>query len=230
MATLSVAVVGSGPAGLYTAEALLKQAAALDPPCQVAVDVIDRLPTPYGLVRYGVAPDHAKIKSITDVPAQGARDRRRPLPRQGRRRQRRHEGGAAEHYDAVVYAYGAMRRPAARHRRRGAARQLLRDRLRRLVQRPPRHRSTRSPSTPRWSWSAWATSRSTWPASSSKTADDLRPTDVPEHVLEVLDGQPGQRHPRDRPARARAGQVHHQGAARARRADRRRHRGRCRRG
>ena len=67
MATLSVAVVGSGPAGLYTAEALVKQAAALDPPCHVAVDVIDRLPTPYGLVRYGVAPDHPSIKSIAEL-------------------------------------------------------------------------------------------------------------------------------------------------------------------
>ena len=66
MADLNVAVVGSGPAGLYTAEALVKQAAALDPPCQVQVDVLDRLPTPYGLVRYGVAPDHPSIKSIAE--------------------------------------------------------------------------------------------------------------------------------------------------------------------
>src|ERR1700733_13405929 len=64
MQTLDVAVVGSGPAGLYTAEALIKQAAALDVPYQVHVDVLDRLPTPYGLVRYGVAPDHKSIKSI----------------------------------------------------------------------------------------------------------------------------------------------------------------------
>ena len=54
---LNVAVVGSGPAGLYAAEALVKQAAALPVPVPVRVDVIDRLPTPYGLVRYGVAPD-----------------------------------------------------------------------------------------------------------------------------------------------------------------------------
>src|SRR5262249_57902447 len=66
MTTLPVAVVGSGPAGLYTAEALLKQSAALDPPCQISVDVLDRLPTPYGLVRYGVAPDHPSIKSIAE--------------------------------------------------------------------------------------------------------------------------------------------------------------------
>jgi ferredoxin/flavodoxin---NADP+ reductase len=66
MQTLQVAVVGSGPAGLYTAEALIKQAAALDPPHAIRVDVLDRLPTPYGLVRYGVAPDHKSIKSIAE--------------------------------------------------------------------------------------------------------------------------------------------------------------------
>ena len=66
METLHVAVVGSGPAGLYTAEALIKQAAALEPACAIRVDVLDRLPTPYGLVRYGVAPDHKSIKSIAE--------------------------------------------------------------------------------------------------------------------------------------------------------------------
>ncbi|GAA3217253.1 FAD-dependent oxidoreductase [Actinocorallia longicatena] len=49
-------MVGAGPAGLYAAEALVKGG--------VKVDVIDRLPTPYGLVRYGVAPDHKSIKAI----------------------------------------------------------------------------------------------------------------------------------------------------------------------
>src|ERR1700759_433441 len=63
---LKVAVIGSGPAGLYAAEALVKQAAALPAPVPVRVDVIDRLPTPYGLVRYGVAPDHKSIKSIAE--------------------------------------------------------------------------------------------------------------------------------------------------------------------
>lgn len=57
---LRVAVVGSGPSGVYTAEALTRQESAPD----VAVDVLDRLPCPYGLVRYGVAPDHEKIKSL----------------------------------------------------------------------------------------------------------------------------------------------------------------------
>ncbi|MGC9535904.1 FAD-dependent oxidoreductase [Streptomyces sp. UG1] len=55
---IRVAVVGSGPSGCYTAQSLVQQ----DP--DVVVDVLDRLPCPYGLVRYGVAPDHEKIKSL----------------------------------------------------------------------------------------------------------------------------------------------------------------------
>jgi ferredoxin--NADP+ reductase len=59
---MRIAIVGSGPAGFYAAEALLKRT---DSP--VDVDVFDRLPTPYGLVRGGVAPDHQKIKSVARV-------------------------------------------------------------------------------------------------------------------------------------------------------------------
>ncbi len=55
---LRIAVVGSGPSGCYTAQTLVQ----LDP--EARVDVLDRLPCPYGLVRYGVAPDHEKIKSL----------------------------------------------------------------------------------------------------------------------------------------------------------------------
>jgi ferredoxin--NADP+ reductase len=57
--SLRVAVVGSGPAGFYAAGALLDS----DPP--VEVDMIERLPTPWGLVRLGVAPDHPKLKSVS---------------------------------------------------------------------------------------------------------------------------------------------------------------------
>ncbi|MGW0465231.1 FAD-dependent oxidoreductase [Streptomyces sp. NPDC003027] len=57
---LRVAVVGSGPSGVYTAQALVQQSVVPG----VRVDVLDRLPCPYGLVRYGVAPDHEKIKSL----------------------------------------------------------------------------------------------------------------------------------------------------------------------
>ncbi|MFC7304509.1 FAD-dependent oxidoreductase [Streptomyces monticola] len=57
---LHVAVVGSGPSGVYAAQSLVTQERVP----QVRVDVLDRLPCPYGLVRYGVAPDHEKIKSL----------------------------------------------------------------------------------------------------------------------------------------------------------------------
>lgn len=57
-----VAVIGSGPAGIYAAQALTDPT----PHPSVQVDIFDRLPVPYGLVRYGVAPDHPKIKSITE--------------------------------------------------------------------------------------------------------------------------------------------------------------------
>jgi ferredoxin--NADP+ reductase len=106
---LNVAVVGSGPAGLYAAEALVKQAAALPLPVPLRVDVIDRLPTPYGLVRYGVAPDHKSIKSIAqylrkvlespDVRFVGGVHLGEDVTRDD----------LVAAYDAVVYATGAMR-------------------------------------------------------------------------------------------------------------------------
>ncbi|GIH98730.1 FAD-dependent oxidoreductase [Planobispora takensis] len=100
---LRVAIVGSGPAGVYTAEALTKQATA-----PVEVDVIERLPTPYGLVRYGVAPDHTSIKSIAGY-------LRRVLELPGVRFLGGIEfgrdagvGDLLACYDAVVYCTGAM--------------------------------------------------------------------------------------------------------------------------
>jgi len=57
---LRVAIIGSGPSGFYAAEALHKR-----DDVTVQVDMFDRLPTPFGLVRGGVAPDHQKIKSVT---------------------------------------------------------------------------------------------------------------------------------------------------------------------
>jgi adrenodoxin-NADP+ reductase len=99
---MKVAVVGSGPAGYYLAEGLLNQ-----PGGAVEVDILDRLPTPYGLVRAGVAPDHQSTKSVI------------------RRFAKLHESPALrfygnlevgrdvavdelqQHYDAVVLATGA---------------------------------------------------------------------------------------------------------------------------
>lgn len=61
-APLRVAIIGAGPAGFYAAERLFKEKNI-----QIEVDIYDRLPTPYGLVRAGVAPDHQKIKSVTKL-------------------------------------------------------------------------------------------------------------------------------------------------------------------
>lgn len=58
--TLRLAIVGAGPAGIYAADILLKQEREFD----VSIDLFDHLPAPYGLVRYGVAPDHPRIKGI----------------------------------------------------------------------------------------------------------------------------------------------------------------------
>ncbi len=99
---LRVAVIGSGPSGIYAAEALIKQSEI-----PVSVDVFDRLPTPFGLVRYGVAPDHQTIKSVTKVMQKVLQDPRvrfwgnvaygRDLSQADLRR----------FYDAVIYAVGA---------------------------------------------------------------------------------------------------------------------------
>jgi ferredoxin/flavodoxin---NADP+ reductase len=99
---LRVAIVGSGPAGFYAAGALL----AGDEPAEV--DMFERLPTPWGLVRLGVAPDHPKLKSVS-------RAFERIAERPGFRfvgnveigRDLAHED-LARLYDAVIYAVGAQ--------------------------------------------------------------------------------------------------------------------------
>src|ERR1700709_2784436 len=100
---LRVAVIGSGPSGLYAAEALSERGGEA-----VLVDVIDRLPTPFGLVRYGVAPDHLKIKSMLDT-LHGVFDR--PNVRFLGQLQLGADLTAddlRQHYHAVIYATGAQ--------------------------------------------------------------------------------------------------------------------------
>src|SRR2546425_193007 len=102
MGALRVAVVGSGPAGFYAAGALL----AADVP--VEVDMIERLPTPWGLVRLGVAPDHPKIKSVSRAFEKiAAQPGFRFLGNVEVGRDVRHDE-LLELYDAVVYAVGAQ--------------------------------------------------------------------------------------------------------------------------
>jgi ferredoxin/flavodoxin---NADP+ reductase len=93
-----IAVIGAGPAGFYATDQLLAR--------EFEVDLIDRLPTPFGLVRSGVAPDHPKIKTVTRVYEKTAKH---PLFRffggveLGRDISR---AELLERYHAVVYAYG----------------------------------------------------------------------------------------------------------------------------
>src|SRR4051795_9295195 len=103
MATpLRVAIVGSGPAGFYAAGALLSAETPVE------VDMIERLPTPWGLVRLGVAPDHPKLKTVSrafeKIAAQpgfrflGNVEVGRDL----------HADDLTRIYDAVIYAVGAQ--------------------------------------------------------------------------------------------------------------------------
>lgn len=101
---LRIAVIGSGPSGMYAADALAGQA-DLD----VSVDVIDRLPVPFGLVRYGVAPDHLSIRSVRDTLD-------RVLDKPGVRFIGNLEVGEDvsltelhDYFDAVILTYGASR-------------------------------------------------------------------------------------------------------------------------
>lgn len=96
-----VAIVGAGPSGLFTA-GLLARADA-----EVAVDILDRLPTPFGLLRYGVAPDHASIKAVANTLAaafESSRVRFCGLVEIGTQVTPAELLGC---YDAVVYAIGA---------------------------------------------------------------------------------------------------------------------------
>lgn len=98
---LCIAIIGSGPSGFYAAEALLRQK-----DLSVRVDMFDRLPTPYGLVRGGVAPDHQKIKSVIVVyekVASFAGFRFFGNVKLGRDIQ---ADDLRRHYDQVVYAVG----------------------------------------------------------------------------------------------------------------------------
>ena len=102
--TLRVAIVGAGPAGIYAADILLKHEKSPD----VSIDLFERLPAPYGLVRYGVAPDHPRIKGIVNS--------LREILDSGKIRLFGNVNYGTditlddlkEHYHAVIFATGAM--------------------------------------------------------------------------------------------------------------------------
>jgi ferredoxin/flavodoxin---NADP+ reductase len=106
-----VAIVGSGPSGYFAAASLLKFADANDDASQkrdVRVDMLEMLPTPWGLVRSGVAPDHPKIKSISAQFEKTATDQRFRFFGNIVVGDHVQAAELAERYDAVVYAVGAQ--------------------------------------------------------------------------------------------------------------------------
>ncbi|MBN9180883.1 MAG: FAD-dependent oxidoreductase, partial [Microbacterium sp.] len=105
MTKLRLAIVGAGPAGIYAADILLKAERKFD----VSIDLFDQLPAPYGLVRYGVAPDHPRIKGIITA-------LREVLDRGDIRLFGNVRFGEditlddlKQHYNAVIFATGAIR-------------------------------------------------------------------------------------------------------------------------
>jgi len=105
MGKLRLAIVGAGPAGIYAADILLKHERSFE----VSIDLFDQLPAPYGLVRYGVAPDHPRIKGIITA-------LREVLDRGDIRvfgnvrfGEDLHLADLRRHYHAVVFATGAVR-------------------------------------------------------------------------------------------------------------------------
>ncbi|MDJ1372330.1 FAD-dependent oxidoreductase [Gulosibacter molinativorax] len=106
MSKLRVAVIGAGPAGIYASDILRKEAEGTH---EVSIDLFDRLPAPYGLVRYGVAPDHPRIKGVVSA-------LRGVLDTGGIRVFGNVDFGSditledlKERYNAVIFATGAMR-------------------------------------------------------------------------------------------------------------------------
>ncbi|BCI52358.1 NADP oxidoreductase [Mycolicibacterium litorale] len=103
-----VAIVGSGPSGYFAASSLLKYADSGDADRDVRVDMLEMLPTPWGLVRSGVAPDHPKIKSITAQFDKTSNDPRFRFFGNIAVGEHVKPEELAERYDAVVYAVGAQ--------------------------------------------------------------------------------------------------------------------------
>ena len=99
---IRIAVIGSGPAGFYTAGHLLKDAGG-----PFEVDMLERLPTPWGLVRSGVAPDHPKIKSVTRVYEKTAAHPRFRFFGNVNFGEHVSREDLLAHYHAIVYATGA---------------------------------------------------------------------------------------------------------------------------
>ena len=99
---LKIAVIGSGPAGFYAAGELFRQQS-----WDIKVDMFERLPTPFGLVRGGVAPDHQKIKSVTKIYSRIAENENFRFFGNVEFGRDIKQSDLLEHYDAVIYTVGS---------------------------------------------------------------------------------------------------------------------------
>ena len=97
-----IAVIGSGPAGFYAAGELFRQQS-----WDIKVDMFERLPTPFGLVRGGVAPDHQKIKSVTKIYSRIAENENFRFFGNVEFGRDIEQSDLLEHYDAVIYTVGS---------------------------------------------------------------------------------------------------------------------------
>ena len=105
---LRVAVIGAGPAGIYAADLITKSEEVRSGAVEVSIDIFDRYPAPFGLIRYGVAPDHPRIKGIItalhkvldrgDIRFFGNVEYGKDL----------NLADLREHYDAIIFATGAI--------------------------------------------------------------------------------------------------------------------------
>lgn len=105
---LRVAVIGAGPAGIYAADLITKSEEVRSGAVEVSIDIFDRYPAPFGLIRYGVAPDHPRIKGIItalhkvldrgDIRLFGNVEYGKDL----------NLADLREHYDAIIFATGAI--------------------------------------------------------------------------------------------------------------------------
>ena len=101
-ASWGIAVIGSGPAGFYSAGELFRQESF-----SIKVDMFDRLPTPFGLVRGGVAPDHQKIKSVTKIYSRIAENPNFRFFGNVEFGRDIFQSDLLNHYDAVIYSVGS---------------------------------------------------------------------------------------------------------------------------
>ena len=102
-APLKVAVIGAGPAGIYASDILVKKTGG-----NVEIDLIEQMPAPFGLIRYGVAPDHPRIKGIVNSLHRVLETEQIRLISNVHIGRDLTVAQLQEHYDAVVFATGAV--------------------------------------------------------------------------------------------------------------------------